>query len=431
MRKNPQKKKANWGFSNLSLRGRSDLIMRLLHFVLNDINDVFIFAFLFLLPTQLGKHFFLSFSYLSGVRVDYLAPTIFLTDILAIALIALNIKSVVKLLLNKWVAVFLLLLTIGGFLAQAPEVFLYRFLKVIELLGIFAVFRYRKVTLRSMFIAFFIGAAFEVGLVVLQFLNKQSLQGIFYLFGERYLNLSMPGVAKASLQGVEFLRPYGTFSHPNSMAGFYLLLYVFFSRQKLHVLFLKNIFLVLIFLIILFSFSKTALVAFFIIQVLYLRDEFKGKVCWPCVVSKIILFAIPLVIFAVAKTDPLSFEKRYLLFQNSLILIGRHPLLGVGLGNYLVAQESLPASLVSFPYQPVHNIFLLFAAEAGLLSLFYLGYFGIKKFLGEWRNEIFVACCTVLVLTGLLDHYWLSLQQNFLLMGVIWGALAAASYKPA
>lgn len=389
------------------------------------INNWSIFLFLLLLPTQFGRHFFLSFSYLSGVRVDYLAPTIFLTDILALILIALNIKFVIKLLRNKWVGGFLLLLAVGGFFAQSPEIFLYRFAKIIELLGIFAVFKYRKISIKTILVAFLGGAVFELGLVLLQFLNKHSVQGVFYFFGERYLNLSMPGIAKASLQSVEFLRPYGTFSHPNSMAGFYLLLYAFFPRQKIKPSYLKNIFLVVSFIIILLSFSKTALIAFFILQIFYLKDEFKNITCFPCIISKIILFTIPLVIFALAKTDPLSLQKRFLLMQNAIVLIWQNPFLGVGLGNYLIAQAKLPPSIVAFPYQPVHNIFLLFAAEGSLISIIYLIYFGVKKFLTKWRNEVFVGCCLVLVLTGLLDHYWLTLQQNWLLLGVIFGVFAS------
>ncbi len=406
MKKQPKQKKANWVF-------------------FDKINRWFIYLFLLLLPTQLGKYFFFPFSYLSGVRVDYLAPTIFLTDILVIILVILNIKSVLKIFSNKWVAGFLLLLVLGGFFAQSTEIFLYRLIKIIELLCVFAIFKYKKISPKAMFLAFFCGAVFGLTLVILQFINKHSLQGIFYFFGERYLNLSMPGIAKAVLQGREFLRPYGTFSHPNSLAGFYLLIYAFFLNNYKVNSWLKNIFLAVSFLIILFSFSKTALIVLVLVQTLYLvRKEFKDNFCLPCVVSKILLFAVPIVIFTLAKTDPLSLEKRFLLVQNSLALISHHLFLGVGLGNYLIAQARLPSSLVSFPYQPVHNIFLLFSAETGLISVLFLAYFGLKKFLSVRRNAAFVACCLVMVLTGLLDHYWLTLQQNFLLMGVIFGAFA-------
>jgi hypothetical protein len=56
--------------------------------------------FAFLLPTQLGKHFFLDFSFINGIRIDYLAPTIHVTDILALLIIALYPRLVYK-LFNK------------------------------------------------------------------------------------------------------------------------------------------------------------------------------------------------------------------------------------------------------------------------------------------------------------------------------------------
>src|SRR6266542_2212573 len=69
--------------------------------------DVLVFLFLFLLPTQLGKHFFFDFSYISAVRIDYLAPTLFLTDIIALLLIVLNIKNIFFIFKNKYFLLFI------------------------------------------------------------------------------------------------------------------------------------------------------------------------------------------------------------------------------------------------------------------------------------------------------------------------------------
>src|SRR3972149_3010131 len=51
-----------------------------------SINKILFFFLILLLPTQLGKHFFIPLSYLSGVRVDYLAPTVYLTDLIVVPL---------------------------------------------------------------------------------------------------------------------------------------------------------------------------------------------------------------------------------------------------------------------------------------------------------------------------------------------------------
>jgi len=388
------------------------------------INNIVLFLFLLFLPTQLGKHFFLFFSYLSGVRVDYLAPTIYLTDFLALLLVALNLKTVLSFFRNKKFLFFLILVLIGGFFASSKELFLYWFFKYLELFAVFAIIK--KAKLRSEFLLFplLIGTAFEFILATLQFINKQSLQGVFYLFGERYLTLSLPGIAKASLQGIEFLRPYGTFSHPNSMAGFYLLLYVFFLtspgvRNKS----LRLLFLFLCLCLIMLSFSKVALLTLLVVQLLYLSKDLRDRSCIPCLVARVSLFIVLVGIFSFAKTDPLSLQKRLLLVQNALTIISAHPLFGVGLGNYLLAQETLKPSLVSFPYQPVHNIFLLFLAEVGLIPAIYLLSISRRFFAMIEGSQTVFLCAIVILVTGFFDHYWLTLQQNILLLGTVFGVL--------
>ena len=42
--------------------------------------------FIFLLPTQLAYHFWPNWALVYGIRVDYLAPAVYLTDILVIAI---------------------------------------------------------------------------------------------------------------------------------------------------------------------------------------------------------------------------------------------------------------------------------------------------------------------------------------------------------
>ena len=190
---------------------------------------LFFYATILLLPTQLGKHFFLHFSYLSGIRVDYLAPTVYLLDVIIFLLAIVNLKIVLKFFNNKMVLSGLFLLLINIIFSQLPEISFYWFIKIIEFLIIFSLSKKIIMTIKekSILIILLLSGLFELFLSIIQFVSKHSVQGIFYYFGERLLTLSTPGVAKATMQGVEFLRPYGTFSHPNSLAGFFLLLYFF------------------------------------------------------------------------------------------------------------------------------------------------------------------------------------------------------------
>jgi hypothetical protein len=74
-----------------------------------------------------------------------------------------------------------------------------------------------------------------------------------------------------------------------------------------------------------------------------------------------------------------------------------------------------------FFLQPVHNIFLLFLAETGVI----IGSISIieltKLILLHKNNIVFLACIFVIIITGMFDHYWLTLQQNMLVMGTVLG----------
>src|SRR3989344_696217 len=42
---------------------------------------ILFYLIILFLPTQLGKHFWPDFSIVSGIRVDYLSPTVYFTDV--------------------------------------------------------------------------------------------------------------------------------------------------------------------------------------------------------------------------------------------------------------------------------------------------------------------------------------------------------------
>ena len=42
--------------------------------------------FILFLPTQLGYHFWPPWAYVFGIRIDYLSPTVYFTDVIVVAL---------------------------------------------------------------------------------------------------------------------------------------------------------------------------------------------------------------------------------------------------------------------------------------------------------------------------------------------------------
>ena len=201
---------------------------------------------------------------------------------------------------------------------------------------------------------------FQLILVFLQLFLHRSVNGFFYYFGERLINLSVPGIAKISFFGQELLRPYGTFSHPNSLAGFFLLLYFYVLTEKRfsRYLILKNLFLLFSSVIILLTFSKIVIFSYVLITSIYYILSIKK--CRLCLISRIFTLVIISLIFLIGKGDPLSLQKRIELVGTSLSIIIKHPVIGVGVSNYLLSQAEYISKFPYFINQPVHNIFLLF-----------------------------------------------------------------------
>jgi O-antigen ligase len=268
---------------------------------------------------------------------------------------------------------------------------------------------------------FFIAGLLELVLVILQFVNKRSIQGVFYFLGERYMTLSTPGIAKATLQGTELLRPYGTFSHPNSLAGFYLLLYFFvLTNKSTRNNLLKYPLLFISTVLVFFSFSKIAIVTLLILNTLYLM--LKINKCKVCLLAKLTVPIIVGFIFFSAQTDPLSLDKRLALVANAWQTFLNHPLFGVGLGSYLVAQNQFPIKYPYFFLQPVHNIFLLFLSETGIIISGSVLWILIKKIKKTFLTTNYLLLVAVFI-TGFFDHYWLTLQQNILLLIYLFSTL--------
>lgn len=382
------------------------------------------FLFLFFLPSQLGKHFFLDFSYLFGVRIDYLSLVLYLTDILFLVLVFLNWRLILQQLKNNFkLNLFLsVLFLINIFASRYPLLSFYHWLKILEWYFVFIIFTNLKNN-RLVLVSFLVSGLFQLFLVLEQWYHQSSLQGIFYFFGERYLSLSQPGVAKASINGVEFLRPYGTFSHPNSLAGFYLLLYFFVLTNKNfnRFIFLKNLSLLIFSLLVFASFSKTAIITYLILNTGYQLARF--KLCRLCTLAKIGSMLIIGVVFLQAKSDRLSLAKRINLFIDGVLILKNHLFLGTGLGHYLIYQGNFPIKYPYFFLQPVHNIFVLFLAEAGIILAGAVGYCLFKFFKQKSKNRALAMPFLAVFITGMVDHYWWTLPQNWLLLGVVFGCL--------
>ena len=141
--------------------------------------------------------------------------------------------------------------------------------------------------------------------------------------------------------------------------------------------------------------------------------------CRICKIARLTISFIISLVFLQASTDQATIGKRIELMKNSIAIISRYLIQGIGLGSYLVAQARFSSKYYLFFNQPVHNIFLLYFSETGLIIgglIIFLSLAKINRLI-KMSPYIFFA----IILTGLFDHYWLTLQQNFLLMGFVMG----------
>lgn len=428
---------------------------------------IFFYSFLILLPTQLGKHFWPPSSYLLGIRSDYLSPTLYVTDLLLICLFVVwlfqfffertnNVsESRTGLLLHApsltWLGrrrnILFFCLSVYLFLNiifNNIPLGLYGLWKLAEclFLGFYIAKRAAQITTLQTIILFLsIGGIFESFLAIAQFVNQGSLNGLFYLFGERNFTSQTIDIANMSVNGTLLLRPYGTFPHPNVLAGYLLTLcpLALFTLRKLLPPFSvsKKLFYAFCFLLfsgaLLITYSRVAIVSWLISIILFFNFYFNKGVNKKT--FTIILFGLvglfllfsQLQLFSrfstLNLTDETVVQREQLLSASSQLFIF-HPIIGVGLNNFLPALSHLPVFQTNyFSLQPVHNIFVLIAVETGVLGLLVFIMFLGKTIIINFKSSSFICLILILqiILTGMFDHYWLTLQQGQLLFALVIG----------
>ncbi len=135
----------------------------------------------------------------------------------------------------------------------------------------------------------------------------------------------------------------------------------------------------------------------------------------------VLLFAA-LIIFYIGNTFGFQDESvvvREQLNASAISMFRTSPVIGNGLGNFLV---QLPTHLVSrtvYFLQPVHNIYLLLLSETGIIgfAIFLWIVWKAVKTMVPTISFIHVSFCMLLLL-GLVDHYTLTLQQGQLLFTI-------------
>ncbi len=360
-------------------------------------------CFLMLVPTQLGKHFWPEWSLAGGVRVDYLAPTIYLTDLLAGLIGAVGFwkwrKEIGK---NRAVICLVVgLMMINVVMAEEWRIAEVALLKWVIKIGVGVYLIREKWWYKKMPLIIFGWFLTELCLVWMQIVAGKSVGGGWYWLGERRMELESVGVARINVGDEVYLRGYGTFSHPNSLAGFVLLVWWWWREWRTNQGWwwfgtLAGL------LILGLTFSRTAWLA---MVIMIFWDLMRKKQSMVGLVWLVMVLVGGLLLTGrIGGWDLASGSKRIELLWVALKMVSDSPIFGVGLNNFIVKMQQYGVISKGW-WQPVHNALMLFLAETGVAGLAAAGYL-VSKIKWEWW------VVAGLVLTGMTDHYWLTLNQN-------------------
>ncbi len=433
-----------------------------------------------MIPTQLGKHYWGEWSSVFGVRIDYLSIIIYLTDIVWVLWTInqlritrqklkhldgrANYQLRIKKLFTFRNIVLLLMMGVNVIFAQNKVVAVYRWLRIGQWwLTWRLVSKNKKKIIKYLFWIIPGWIILESFLGLAQVINAGSLNGIWWWLGERRFTLGGIGIAQMRWLDEGMIRAYGTFSHPNSMAGFLLLAWwwwktnlpptPFFNKTGAKNIFFGNIFKWIVnwsaVLGIILAGSRTVWVMTIVLLIaeqlritnynnkitnyelritnygsMLKKKEILGKFLLGVGIVMLILGVINInyrISDFLGGWDSEGWQKREWLGLSSLKMIRSNPLFGVGAGNFLV--RLMEYRVGNFYWlQPVHNIFLLAWSEIGIIGLLAIGGIALGKVM-KINFKKYSWLLFIVIVTGMGDHYWLTLPQNSWLLAIIFGLL--------
>lgn len=410
------------------------------------------YIFVFFLPSQLGKHYWPSFSFIKGLKVDYYSPTVYFSEVLLWGVILFWFFRKRKKLGEELKRLFrerrLLIILTGGFLfgnilkAEVGEAAILKVGRLVEMGFIFWYGRkeIKRKDFKKLVVILGIGVILEAGICLGQIIKQASIGGVFWYLGERSFNLGTLGIAKAVVKGREILRGYGTFSHPNSLAG-YLVLTLFLmmilyekaeSKGKRMAFFMRAVFFGGV-LGVIMSYSKAGIMGGLVLTGIMAVKIKKGK---RVVFLGIIFLVLGLRLWQGVERmvffEKQSVKRRREMIKESVDIFLESPILGVGLNNYIYkgAEKGMETKKGTRIYQPEHNVYLLVLAETGVFGFFgfllIIGYFlkeGIKE--GGW----FLGGIFFILTVSLFDHYFWTLIQNQYILALFLGEGASKFEK--
>ncbi len=291
---------------------------------------------------------------------------------------------------------------------------------------------------------------FQVLIASIQFFKNSSI-GLFIL-GEQPIDPSLLGIAKINLDGFKHIRAYGTFPHPNVLAGFLVILLIailifFYQSQRKKIKLLAFSLLLVFFFGLLLTFSRSSWLVFLLAfgaiswwEIFVLKKQIKRNLTF---VSLFLLIAFLLILLFFPYIKARFYLEPYQLIriertEFATNLIKSHPIKGVGIGNFVPGLLK-EAKLKNWQYQPVHNSYLLIISEIGFIgfllffNLIYWLYRNLKaiRFVpkNNYQRGLALILAAILILF-LFDHYFWTIKQTEWCFWLIVGLIAKNEIYP-
>ena len=399
-------------------------------------SELLFLALLVVVPVQFNKFFFLEHSFVLGLPIDYRAISIYLSDLVIVSYMVIfvfenigGLKKICKIrknLILAFLAFNLYLIVTSSFFSISLAASLWFSLKFLEfsILAIFTSISFSRLKLPGFTSLVLIFSLFWQSVVMIwQFVFQRSL-GLYFL-GERAFDSSTTSIAHTQFFGSLYLRPYGTFSHPNVAAAFlviYLTILLFGTTVSPNVRKYQFICVVVSLVALVFAYSKAAFVAAAIGLLTTVRSFMQ-------LILIIILggFLLGLFFRFFPPSQVASIAERLLLSQAAFDIALKNPILGIGSANFILALSHLNLfSLAEIRLlQPVHNVFLLILVEngvAGLLLFMMLLWAVLKSATTRSKIALFI----ILLVFLSFDHFLWTLQQGQLLLAISIGYIVGA-----
>lgn len=379
---------------------------------------------LFVIPFNITLQIFLPSTnpYVSGFWVNYLIPTLSIIDVFVVLLLIqltflVSRNTLTKLFKDRYLLLLLALFIIQALIVQDiastimyTRIFVY-LLTSILLTRYIKESGYIKRVLQNRYTNYLLLSTILIqGAVgIYQFVRGTSL-GVYFL-GESEISSGMVGSSSIDIQGELFLRSYGTFPHPNVLAGWYLftiLLTLFLYSKSKNKVFLLTTGISAILLI--FTFSRVSLLLLLLIPSIFIFKERK-------------LFSFTSLLYYrflnIFNQGDNSLSDRIELIKVNVEIFKENILLGTGLGNSLrFYSGNIPFTQGGkLLLQPVHNIWILNFVELGILLGIYYLYILFRYFVkGIKLNGISISILLFIFLIGMFDHYLFTLPQGNIIL---------------